>query len=179
MEKIKIVTTNDLKFSHISNFLSKEFICEKATLDITEIQGSKDEIVKHKLQIAFNYFKEPVLVDDTSLEIEDLGGFPGPYIKDFVKTFGLKNIAQKFNNTRAKTICNIGFTRDGVNFLFGYGEVVGKIHHFEDVSEKETQMEFMFIPDHLNKSLAQISFEKEKQYFNRYLAVKDLLEKIK
>ena len=178
MEKIKIVTTNDLKFSHLKSFLGDKFDCEKAELDIVEIQGSKEEIIKEKLKTAFNYFKEPVLVDDTSLEIEELGGFPGPYIKDFVKTLGLKNIAKKFDGTNAKTICNLAFTRDGRDNFFAVGEISGKIKYIGSTGDSENQMEYAFIPNGLDKTLAETSLEKDKKYFNRYLAVMDLIKKI-
>ena len=74
--KLTIVTGNSLKFRELSNELSKFFDCEQGTIDGFEIQGKPEEILRHKLAQAFEKFKQPVLVDDTSVHFDFLGGFP-------------------------------------------------------------------------------------------------------
>lgn len=56
-----------------------EFVSQK--LDIPELQGEPEEVSKEKCKIAANLVKGPVLVEDTSLCFNSLGGLPGVYIK--------------------------------------------------------------------------------------------------
>lgn len=71
-----------------------------------ELQSSLDEIVKNKGQQAATYHvscNKPGIIfcEDTSLEIDDLGGFPGPYIKHFFDALGAKDMCLKFGGSHA------------------------------------------------------------------------------
>ena len=54
---------------------------ESNAIDLPELQGTSDEIVIEKAKHAAKLLNCTVLVDDTSLELNALGGLPGPYIK--------------------------------------------------------------------------------------------------
>ncbi len=62
-------------------------------LEITEIQGSAEDITKDKVIKAANALnKDFVMVEDSSLSISALGGLPGPYIKYFEDNIGANGI---------------------------------------------------------------------------------------
>ncbi len=53
-------------------------------LDLDEIQSlDARAIVEHKVRQAYEFFKEPVLVEDGGLAFEALGRLPGPFIRFF------------------------------------------------------------------------------------------------
>lgn len=54
-------------------------------IDLPEYQGEPDEITREKCLEAVRRLKGPVLIEDTCLCFNALGGLPGPYIKYFLK----------------------------------------------------------------------------------------------
>lgn len=56
-----------------------------AKVDLPEYQGEMEDISREKCRIAVNQIKGPVLVEDTCLCFDALGGLPGPYIKWFLE----------------------------------------------------------------------------------------------
>ena len=57
-------------------------------MDLPEYQGTPQEVATSKCLEAARQVKGPVLVEDTSLCFNALGGMPGPYIKWFLKSIG-------------------------------------------------------------------------------------------
>lgn len=87
--KFYFLTTNEKKYLEIKKLL--EINVHWLNHDILEIQGDPDRIIRHKLNEAEKYISDDknedkiIMVDDTSFEMTGLDGFPGPYIKDFLK----------------------------------------------------------------------------------------------
>ncbi len=54
-------------------------------LDLPEYQGEPDDVSIQKCKEATKSIKGPILVEDTSLCFNALGGLPGPYVKWFLK----------------------------------------------------------------------------------------------
>lgn len=50
-------------------------------IDLPELQGEPDEVSRAKCALAAEQVKGPVMVEDTSLCYNALGGLPGVYIK--------------------------------------------------------------------------------------------------
>lgn len=50
-------------------------------IDLPELQGEPDEVAVQKCKIAAQEVNGPVMVEDTSLCFNALGGLPGIYIK--------------------------------------------------------------------------------------------------
>lgn len=67
-------------------FLTFQLIAQD--IDLPEYQGEPEEIVKAKCALAAEHIKGPVIVEDTSLCFNALGGMPGPYIKWFLQKVG-------------------------------------------------------------------------------------------
>lgn len=79
------ITSSSYKYETFRKFLNAPV--ELVVLDIEEIQGSKEEIIMDKLQKASHLVTESTIafIDDTSIHMSGLGGFPGQYAKDFLK----------------------------------------------------------------------------------------------
>ena len=99
-------------------------------LDLPEIQSlDLEEVVRHKARAAFERLGAPVLVEDTSLELAGLGGFPGPLVRWMLSTVGpagIARVAHAFADPRAVARC-LACAVDGAEEVFGPGEVRGVI----------------------------------------------------
>jgi inosine/xanthosine triphosphate pyrophosphatase family protein len=98
---------------------------------VDEIQGTLDEIVRHKLRAAvafaranyessFDYF----VVEDTSLEMDAMSGFPGPYIKDMWRGLlrdsdGLQRFCRLFAGTEVTIRTALAFNCFGTDVATG------------------------------------------------------------
>jgi inosine triphosphate pyrophosphatase len=70
LEEVVEILGDDLPFSLVSH-----------KVDLPELQGDPEEVSKEKCALAAERVQGPVLVDDTSLCYNALGGLPGVYIK--------------------------------------------------------------------------------------------------
>lgn len=179
-QKLTIVTGNALKFRELAKMLGDFFEYEQREIDGYEIQGTSEEILKNKLEQAYPLIKGPVLVDDTAMEIEELGGFPGPYIKDFSKKLTIPGIGKKYAGSRVSVISYIGIIFSPGEYIIGKGILSGTI--VEPRAERpHGSLDFdpIIIPDGYNISFAEMSVEEKNAISHRGRALKDLLEKIK
>ena len=66
---------------------------ERVALDLPEPQGlDVAAVASTKARLAYERLRRPVLVEDTSLELEALGGFPGPLIRWLLEAAGVAAI---------------------------------------------------------------------------------------
>lgn len=70
LEEVVAIFGNEMPF---------ELVAQK--VDLPELQGEPDEVAKEKCRIAARQVVGPVMVEDTSLCFNALGGLPGVYIK--------------------------------------------------------------------------------------------------
>lgn len=93
MESIRFVTTNENKViearSHFDDYRVEQF-----AYDYDELQGTLTEIVKHGLHQTYEHCNNPVMIEDSGLFIESLGGFPGPYSAYVEQTVGVERVAE-------------------------------------------------------------------------------------
>ena len=99
-------------------------------LDLTEIQSlDLVEVVRDKAARARRQLGRPVVVEDTALELDGLGGFPGPLVRwllESVGAVGICRIAQCFADSGARARCLVCAT-DGSTEVFGEGIARGTI----------------------------------------------------
>src|SRR3989344_5979324 len=134
--KLFIVSSSVFKFGDLSARLNDFFDCEQRKWDEPEIQGDPEEIVKHKLKRAYEVYKHPVLVDDVSVHIEALNGFPGPYQKDFWKCFSPYEMGHKFAGSRISSTCRLGLCRGEDDIVIAEGTFQGIIVPPKDKDHK-------------------------------------------
>ena len=103
---------------------------ERAALDLLEPQGlDVVEIARAKARAAFERLGRPVVVEDTSLELEALGRFPGPLVRWLLEAAGPAAIARMldgFSDRSARARC-AAVAWDGARERIGVGEVAGAI----------------------------------------------------
>ena len=128
-DKIYFITGNPNKYLEIKKIIPN---LEMKTLELDEIQSDDSkQIIKHKLNEASKYFpNKNILVEDTRIHLDCLNGFPGPFIKWFLKKNSLEKIYEmsyklENRNIQVKTI--IGYRNSNQEDYFFQVEVKGII----------------------------------------------------
>ncbi|PWY98590.1 putative HAM1-protein [Testicularia cyperi] len=100
-------------------------------LDLPEIQGTTQQVATAKCAAAATKLGGPCITEDTALAFHALGGLPGPYIKDFMKTIGhdgLNKMLDGFDDRTASAICTFAYSPGpGQEVLIFEGKTEGKI----------------------------------------------------
>jgi len=128
LERLVFVTSNLGKLREAERVLGTRL--EHRALDLPEIQSlDLEEVVRAKAREAHRRLGAPVLVEDTSLELVGLGGFPGPLVRWLLASVGpegIARIAHAFSDPRAVARC-LACAVDGSEEVLGLGEVRGTI----------------------------------------------------
>jgi len=128
LDDLVFVTSNPGKLREAEAVLGRSL--DHCELDLPELQTlDLEEVVRGKAGAAWKSLERPVLVEDTSLELAGLGGFPGPLIRWLLVSVGPEGICRIsgcFDNRRATARCLICAT-DGTTEVFGEGVVEGTI----------------------------------------------------
>ena len=82
---INFISSNTHKYEELNQIFQKELPdieIKQIKIDLPELQGYPEEIVKEKLKYALNTKAKgnPILVEDTSLCFNSYGGLPGALI---------------------------------------------------------------------------------------------------
>lgn len=177
--KLYFVTGNINKFNEAKEILGEDL--EQLEIDLVEIQeSSAEKIVEHKLKEALKNHPGPLVVDDVSLELEALKGFPGPYTKWMEKTVGVENvyeIAKKLGNTKAKAKTILGVAMDAGNILFFEGEMGGELTLPK--GENGFGFDVIFKPYGSEKNYGELTLSEKNEISHRGKAFRKLKEFLK
>lgn len=103
---------------------------ERLEMDLPERQGLDVlALAQEKARQAYACVQAPVLVEDTSLELAALGGFPGPLVRWLLQAAGpaaIPKMLSGFGNFQA-VARTAAVTFDGQHQVVGLGEVAGHI----------------------------------------------------
>ncbi|HLC88654.1 MAG TPA: non-canonical purine NTP pyrophosphatase [Candidatus Nanoarchaeia archaeon] len=121
------ITGNKWKLKEVQAIIPE---AEGIDFDLPEIQElDPQKIITEKLKEAVEEKKGDYFVEDTSLYLECLNGFPGPLIKWMLDRLGSKGIYElvsKYNNHSAVAKTVIGYS-SRMDIHFFVGELKGKI----------------------------------------------------
>ncbi len=180
---IEIGTSNQQKLKEFKRILKNYKIISK-DLNIEEIQSTDPyKVISEKAKAAWQKNQyNPILVEDTSLDILALEGRPGTYINDFASSRTMREmivnnwLGDKDRTAVARVLIGI---YDGEEVHIREGKISGKI------SEKLKGTngfgwDDMFIPDGQpnddQKTFAQMSAEEKDKYSMRRKALEELLD---
>lgn len=150
---------------------------EMRSIDLPEIQETDPKaIIKAKLEEAMKYCDEPMIVEDTSLYFEAMGGkLPGPLIKWFVESIGsegLVNLAQKLGNIKATAKTVIGYAPNKEEMYFFEGAVEGEI--VSPRVDSAFGWDPIFKPNGYEETFAEMGTDQKNQISQRRLAAEEL-----
>jgi non-canonical purine NTP pyrophosphatase (RdgB/HAM1 family) len=175
MKKFTFLTGNINKQKEIAKILNSNI--DFIDLDLIEIQDVNIEnVVKHKAIEAFNYMQRPIIIEDTSLIINNWNGLPGPLIKWFLKTIGNKGILKmlmNFESRDAEAITYLAYYT-GEKVIYYKGSIEGTISKTE-LGENGFGWDTIFIPNGSNLAFAQMEEDEKNKFSMRKLALEELM----
>jgi non-canonical purine NTP pyrophosphatase (RdgB/HAM1 family) len=153
----------------------------RVSIVLPEIQAATvEDIARHKLETARTKGYSRLIVEDVSLGFDELGNFPGPYVKWLLEAAGGKGlaaIAYALNNRRAKAQCCVAYWdgREGHIFL---GETAGEVL-VEPRGERHFGWDAWFQPLGSSKTFAELSADEKDAISHRGKAYRKLAEHLR
>lgn len=169
------ITGNKNKFEEVKAIISD---IEQLDIDLPEIQElDPKEVIRAKLLEALQHHAGEFIVEDTSVAIKALNGFPGPLIKWFLKAMGnqgLANLLKKLGDNAVEVKTIVGYAKSHEEIYFFEGALSGTI--VEPRGESSFGWDPVFIPDGHDKTFAEMGKDEKNKVSYRRMAVEKLKE---
>lgn len=150
----------------------------RVSIALPEIQAPDVvEVTRYKLETAKTKGYGRLIVEDVSLGFDELGNFPGPYVKWLLEAAGgrgLAAIAYALNNRSAKAQCCVGYWDGSAVHLF-LGEAVGEVL-VQPRGEQKFGWDAWFLPRDSKQTYAELSAEEKDAISHRGKAYRQLAE---
>ena len=177
---IRFITTNVNKMKEAKEVL-KDFDMIQVDEEYPEIQSASSEgVVLYALEHLRE--EEPFIIEDTSLYIQSLNGFPGPFASYAQKTIGNRGILrlmEGMNDRRAFFETCIGLRFNGT--IIFKGRCNGHIA-LRPEGENGFGFDPIFVPEDSGKTFAEMSIEEKNSVSHRakaFMALKEHMETLK
>ena len=148
----------------------------RVSLTLPEIQAATvEEITWHKLEAARTRGHHRLVVEDVSLGFDELGNFPGPYVRWLLEAAGgrgLAAIAFALNNRAAKAQCCVAYW-DGEEGHMFVGECAGELL-VEARGKAQFGWDAWFQPKGSSKTYAEMSDAEKDRVSHRGVAYRKL-----
>lgn len=179
---ITLVTGNPKKLAEVVAILELHDM-KSVKLDLPELQSlDLKEIAMKKVREAFAAVQAPVMIDDISVRVEGLKGFPGPFVKfweqDVTWDHTVENLLPEPGPARRMTVVASAAYKDAERELFVEEKIEG--HLVPRTEGVGWGFDFFFIPDGYDQTFAQMGPEKKSKISHRaraFLALRALLTK--
>mmetsp|Transcript_66584 Transcript_66584/g.130941 ORF Transcript_66584/g.130941 Transcript_66584/m.130941 type:complete len:239 (+) Transcript_66584:23-739(+) len=177
--EITFVTGNKKKLEEVIAILGDTlpFNIVSQKIDLPELQGEPDEVSSEKCRLAVEKVQGPVLVEDTSLCYNALGGLPGVYIKWFLEKTGhegLNNLLAAYEDKSAYAQCVFALSLGP-----GHTPIVFAGRTEGTIVPARGPLDFgwdpIFQPDGYDQTYAELSKEVKNKISHRYRS----LEKVR
>ncbi|KAF2352382.1 Inosine triphosphate pyrophosphatase [Trinorchestia longiramus] len=176
---LTFVTGNAKKLKEVVAILGDSFpvSIRSLAIDLPEYQGEADDVTRKKCLAAAQEVKAPVIIEDTCLCFNALGGLPGPYIKWFLEKLGpegLYKMLAGFEDKSAVAQCTFAYSSgnpDSEVILF-HGRVPGAI--VSPRGENLFGWDPCFQPDGHEETFSEMSVETKNTISHRRLALNAL-----
>ena len=175
------VTGNQNKLREVTQILGENFPwkLEAKPIDLPEFQGEPDEISIEKCKVAAKEVGGPVMVEDTCLCFNALGGMPGPYIKwflDKLKPEGLHRMLTGWEDKSAYALCTFAFSMGGPDdeVMLFRGTTDGKI--VEPRGPRTFGWDPCFEPDGFKQTYAEMDKDTKNSISHRGRSLQKMQE---
>jgi inosine triphosphate pyrophosphatase len=177
---LTFVTGNKKKLEEVMQILggadSLPFILDNIKLDLPELQGEPVDVSKEKCRLAAAQVNGPVIVEDTSLCFNALGGLPGVYIKWFLEKTGhegLNNMLAAYEDKSAYAQCIFSYSdgpgSDPISFV---GQSIGKI--VPSRGPKDFGWDAVFEAEGFGRTFAEMTKEEKNSISHRFRSLEKL-----
>ena|SRR3989344_5241738 len=164
MMNITFITGNQNKADYLAKYLG--FPVKHVKLDLDEIQSlDLKEVVEHKVKQAYGIVKEPVIVEDVSLEFAAFGRLPGTFIRFFVDEVPFEIICNMVNGQIRKAVakCVFGYY-DGKTLQLFEGQLKGEIAE-KPSGENGYGWDKIFIPEGYSVTRASLNEDDDRKTY--------------
>ncbi|KFD58052.1 hypothetical protein M514_01285 [Trichuris suis] len=174
---IYYVTGSSNKIAEMGEFLAKHPQLHVKYIDLPEYQGEVEDVARRKCLTAAEIV-QPVIVEDTCLCFNALGGLPGPYVKWFLKAIGpegLYKMLDAWDDKSAYAVCTYAYkdgTSNQVHLI--QGKVAGTI--VKPRGKSNFGWDACFLPDGHERTYAEMSSEEKRAISHRARALEKLSE---
>ncbi|CAD5226510.1 unnamed protein product [Bursaphelenchus xylophilus] len=176
------ISGNDAKIRDALRVLAPHIPISILSFDLLEIQGEPSEVAIHKCNEALKMTKGNVIIEDTALCLEALGGMPGPYIKWFIHSLdldGLYKMLVGFNSFKATVISTVAvglYNSDGkTEVLLFEARVDGQIVSPRGNLGDRNGWDPCFEPNNQSMTYSEMDPEARKLHCARQMALRKAL----
>lgn len=178
-DKLILVSTNPNKGIEAERILGVPLL--RVSIALPEIQASTvEEITRYKLEVARTKGYGRLIVEDVSLGFDELGNFPGPYVRWLLEAAGgtgLAVIAYAMRNRSARAQCCVAYWNGSEGRIF-HGETSGEIL-VEPRGEQKFGWDAWFQPAGTTKTFAEMAPEEKDAHSHRGKAYRKLAEHLR
>jgi non-canonical purine NTP pyrophosphatase (RdgB/HAM1 family) len=175
-ETLILVSSNPNKGIEAERILGMSIL--RVSIALPEIQAATvEDITRYKLEVAKTKGYKRLIVEDVSLGFDELGNFPGPYVKWLLEAAGGKGlaaIAYALNNRAARAQCCVGYWNGSEVKIF-IGETAGEIL-VQPRGERHFGWDAWFQPVQSQKTFAEMTPEEKDTVSHRGRAYRKLAE---
>jgi non-canonical purine NTP pyrophosphatase (RdgB/HAM1 family) len=176
VEQLILVSSNPNKGIEAERILGTPVL--RVSLTLPEIQAATvQDITRYKVEVAKSKGYSRLIVEDVSLGFDELGNFPGPYVRWLLEAAGGKGlavIAYALNNRAAKAQCCVGYW-DGSKIKMFLGETAGEIL-VTPRGERHFGWDAWFQPNGQQKTFAEMTADEKDAISHRGRAYRKLAE---
>jgi non-canonical purine NTP pyrophosphatase (RdgB/HAM1 family) len=152
-----------------------------AEIELTEIQSlDPHQVLRAKAREAWTRLRRPLVVEETSLELRALGGFPGPLVKWMLAAVGAEGIArcaQSLGDPAAAARCLV-LHYDGERETAGEGLESGRLV-LPARGDSGFGWDVVFAPGDSDRTYAELGPAEKDARGHRGRAWRDLLSKLR
>lgn len=178
-EKLILVSTNPNKGIEAERILGVPLL--RVSLALPEIQAATvEDITRYKLEVARTKGYHRLIVEDVSLGFDELGNFPGPFVRWLLEAAGgtgLAVIAYALRNRTARAQCCVAYW-DGSRGQLFHGETEGEIL-VEPRGDQSFGWDAWFQPKGSPKTFAEMTDSEKDAVSHRGRAYRKLAEHLK
>ncbi|HEX7368083.1 MAG TPA: non-canonical purine NTP pyrophosphatase [Candidatus Saccharimonadales bacterium] len=178
MQTITLVTGNKGKLAEWQRLFPASYRLQAVDLDLDEIQSlDLTAIATDKVKRAYASLGTPVMVEDVSAGLDNLGVLPGPFIKFFIKQLGQDALFQLAGREGepATATCTIAFY-DGKMLLTATGQTKGTVTSTR--GENGFGCDKNFMPNGQAKTYAEMTPAEKDTVSHRSKAVTELVRQL-
>jgi non-canonical purine NTP pyrophosphatase (RdgB/HAM1 family) len=166
-ETLILVSSNPNKGIEAERILGMPVL--RVSLTLPEIQAATvEDITRYKLEVAKTKGYSRLIVEDVSLGFDELGNFPGPYVRWLLEAAGGKGlaaIAYALNNRSARAQCCVGYWNGSAAKIFR-GETSGEIL-VKPRGERHFGWDAWFQPKGSEKTFAEMTADEKDELSHR------------
>jgi non-canonical purine NTP pyrophosphatase (RdgB/HAM1 family) len=175
-DKLILVSSNPNKGIEAERILGMPLL--RVSLVLPEIQAATvEDVTRNKLEAARTKGYGRLIVEDVSLGFDELGNFPGPYVRWLLEAAGGKGlgaIAYALLDRRARAQCCVAYW-DGSDARIFMGEVTGEIL-VAPRGERHFGWDAWFQPEGSTKTFAEMTDDEKDSLSHRGRAYRQLAD---